>query len=89
MAQGVKAREASVLSKKPFLPTGSDREPVRPIDSHLRTELRSEERRQYEQRLKEKEAEMEASRQQVCIIGSARFMSFYVTGVSKSSDSFA
>jgi len=64
MAQGVKAREATVLSKKPFLPIGSDREPVRPIDSHLRTELRSEERRQYEQRLKEKEAEMEASRQQ-------------------------
>ena len=67
MAQGVKAREATVLSKKPFLPTGSDREPVRPIDSHLRTELRSEERRQYEQRRKEKEAEMEAARQQVCI----------------------
>jgi len=64
MAQGVKAREATVLSKKPFLPTGSDREPVRPIDSHLRTELRSEERRQYEQRRKEKEAEMEAARQQ-------------------------
>merc|ERR1711874_687038 len=64
MAQGVKAREAMVLSKKPFLPTGSDREPVRPIDSHLRTELRSEERRQYEQRRKEKEAEMEAACQQ-------------------------
>ena len=40
---------------------------MRPIDSHLRTELRSEERRQYEQRRKDKEAEMEAVRQQVCI----------------------
>jgi len=64
LAQGVKAREPTVLSKKPFLPSGSDREPVRPIDSHLRTELRSEERRQYEQRRKDKEAEMEAVRQQ-------------------------
>ena len=40
---------------------------MRPIDSHLRTELRSEERRQYEQRRKDKEAELEAVRQQVCI----------------------
>ena len=66
LAQGVKARIPVVLKQKPFLPTGSDREPVRPIDSHLRTELRSEERRQYEQRRKEKEAEMEAARQEVC-----------------------
>lgn len=64
LAQGVKAREPKVLSKKPFLPSGSDREPVRPLDLHLRTDLRSEERRQYEQRRKDKEAEMEGARQQ-------------------------
>ena len=63
-AQGVKAREAKVLSKKPFLPIGSNREPVRPLDLHLRTDLRSEERKQYEQRRKEKEAEIEAAQQQ-------------------------
>ena len=57
-----------VLSKKPFLATGSDREPVRPLDIHLRTDLRSEERRQYEQRRKDKEAEMEGARQQVRIV---------------------
>ena len=56
-----------VLSKKPFLPSSSDREPVRPLDLHLRTDLRSEERRQYEQRRKDKEAEMEGARQQVRI----------------------
>lgn len=64
LAQGVKAREPKVLSKKPFLPSSSDREPVRPLDLHLRTDLRSEERRQYEQRRKDKEAEMEGARQQ-------------------------
>jgi len=64
LAQGVKAREATVLAKKPFLPTGSDREPVRPLDLHFRTDLRSEERRQFEERRKEKEAELEAARQQ-------------------------
>jgi hypothetical protein len=57
-----------VLSKKPFLPSGSDREPVRPLDLHLRTDLRSEERRQYEQRRKDKEAGMEGARQQVRIV---------------------
>ena len=60
-----KAKDASVLAKKPFLPRQCDKGPVRPIDSHLRTELRSEERRMFEQRLKEKEADMEAARQQV------------------------
>ena len=41
---------------------------MRPLDLHLRTDLRSEERRQYEQRRKDKEAEMEGARQQVRIV---------------------
>ena len=41
---------------------------MRPLDLHLRTDLRSEERRLYEQRRKDKEAEMEGARQQVRIV---------------------
>ena len=41
---------------------------MRPLDLHLRTDLRSEERRQYEQRRKDKETEMEGARQQVRIV---------------------
>ena len=60
-----KAKGASVLSKKPFLPKQCDKEPVRPMDSMLRTELRSDQRRAFDQRLKEKEEEMEAVKREV------------------------
>ncbi len=59
------AKEPTVLNKKPFLPKQCDKDPVKPIDSHLRTELRSETRKQFDQRMKEKEAELEAAKQQV------------------------
>ena len=71
-----------MLSKKPFLPSGSDREPVRPLDLHLRTDLRSEERRQYEQRRKDKETEMEGARQQVRIVKLRNYSKYAVSHIS-------
>ena len=68
LASGTKAREATVLNKRPFLPKQSDRGPVRPHDFTFHTDLRSEERQKFDQRIKEKEAEMEAAKQQVSLI---------------------
>ena len=65
LASGTKAREATVLNKRPFLPKQSDRGPLRPQDFTFHTDLRSEERQKFDQRIKEKEAEMEAAKQQV------------------------
>ena len=60
-----KASDAKVLSKRPFMPRQCDKDPVRPRELNLRTDLRSEERQKFDQAIKEKEAEMEAAKQQV------------------------
>ena len=59
-----KAKDARVLSERPFMAKRSDRSPVRPMDLNLRTERRSEHRKQFDQQLKEKDAEMEALKKQ-------------------------
>ena len=60
-----KASDAKVLSKRPFMPRQCDKEPVRPRELNLHTDLRSEERQKFDQAIKEKEAKMEADKQQV------------------------
>ena len=60
----VKARPMGI-SKSPFLPKPSEREPVRPLDTILHTENRTEERRVFDQHVKQKEAEMQALKVQV------------------------
>ena len=62
----VKARPMGI-SKSPFLPKPSEREPVVPLDTNLRTETRHEERRNFDQHVKQKEAEMQALKIQVAI----------------------
>lgn len=59
-----KASDAKVLSKRPFMPRQCDKEPVRPRELNLHTDLRSEERQKFDQAIKEKEAKMEAAKQQ-------------------------
>jgi len=59
-----KASDAKVLSKRPFMPRQCDKDPVRPRELNLHTDLRSEERQKFDQAIKEKEAEMEAAKQQ-------------------------
>ena len=51
----VKARPMGI-SKSPFLPKPSEREPVVPLDTNLRTETRHEERRMFDQHVKQKES---------------------------------
>ena len=60
-----KASDAKVLSKRPFMPRQCDKDPVRPRELNLHTDLRSEERQKFDQAIKEKEAKMEAAKQQV------------------------
>ena len=55
---------------------------MRPLDLHLRTDLRSEERRQYEQRRKDKETEMEGARQQVRIVKLRNYSKYAVSHIS-------
>ena len=60
-----KASDAKVLSKRPFMPKQCDKDPVRPRELNLHTDIRSEERQKFDQQIRDKEAEMEAAKQQV------------------------
>jgi hypothetical protein len=55
-----KATEAKVLEKRPFLPKPSDKSPVKALDTELHTEQRAEERKNFDQFMRQKEAELQA-----------------------------
>ena len=60
----VKARLPS-YSQKPFMPKPSDKDTVVPMDPNLHTTVRHEERKQFDEFVKHKEAEMQALKLQV------------------------
>ena len=60
----VKARPVT-YSQKPFMPKPRDKETVVPMDPNLHTTVRHEERKQFDEFVKNKEAEMQALKLQV------------------------
>lgn len=59
-----KAAEPEVLKKKPFMPSASNKSPCKVMDIDLNTEKRAQDRENFDLLMKQKEAEIEATRRQ-------------------------